>query len=198
MPTEDIQTEHPEPDSLSGPGLSNTSRIPELWISTPHSCHLHLQDDRWAEVINDSVEDRFWQMIAGIPEIEDGQVLNLGFIWTDADHITSLNHNFRDKDKPTNVLSFPDGDRDPETGEIYLGDVFLCWDVMSDEAAEQHVSLQHHTLHLMLHGVLHLLGYDHILPNEANEMESLEAQLLAKVGIANPYAEISMPNEVIS
>ena len=95
-------------------------------------------------------------------------------------------------------MSFPDGDKDPETGEIYLGDVFLCWDVMADEAISQKISIEHHTLHLMLHGVLHLLGYDHMNPDDANEMESLETHLLAKIGIANPYSEALMQTVVVS
>lgn len=198
MPTDEIQTEHPEPDSPSSTVLSHTAPISESWISAPHRCDMHLNDDRWAGIINDSLENNFWQMVKAVPEIQDGQSLSLGFIWTDAEQVTRLNHDFRDKDKPTNVLSFPDGEIDPETGDRYLGDIFLCWDVMAEEATKQGISMEHHTLHLMLHGVLHLLGYDHIDQDDAVEMESLETRLLALTGIADPYSAPLMPKVVIS
>lgn len=198
MPTDDIQNEHPEPDSPSGIALSQNMNIPEIWNASPHTCNLHLQDDRWTKVISPSLEADFWSLIDKIPEVCDGAILHFGCIWTDASQIAELNETYRQKDKPTNVLSFPDGETDPETGEMYLGDIFLCWDVISEEASNQDIPFHHHTLHLMLHGVLHLLGYDHIDAEDAAEMESIETALLTQIGIENPYSEPAIQSEVAS
>ena len=92
-----------------------------------------------------------------------------------------LNARFRGKDAPTNVLSFPAADG------AYLGDVAIALGVMSREAAAAGISLPAHTLHLVVHGVLHLLGYDHVRSREAHVMERLEVAILDELGIPNPY-----------
>lgn len=99
--------------------------------------------------------------------------------------VRSLNRDFRQKDTPTNVLSFPDGA--VEAGVTQLGDIILAYETIAREAAEQNKRLKHHLTHLTIHGVLHLLGYDHIAEDEANRMESLEIRILKQMGIANPY-----------
>ncbi|MBT0588095.1 rRNA maturation RNase YbeY [Alteromonas oceanisediminis] len=99
-----------------------------------------------------------------------------------------LNDQFRGKDKPTNVLSFP-FECPPEVNIPLLGDLVICADVVEQEAREQGKPLDHHYAHLTLHGVLHLLGYDHIEEQQAQEMERLETQLLAKLGIDDPYQD---------
>ena len=97
-----------------------------------------------------------------------------------------LNHQYRGKDKPTNVLSFPF--EVPEGIELnLLGDLVICADVVSQEAQEQNKTLTAHWAHMVAHGCLHLLGYDHINDNEAVEMESLETEILAELGFSNPY-----------
>lgn len=102
------------------------------------------------------------------------------------DESRSLNHAFRHIDKPTNVLSFAD---DPFPGETsdYFGDIAICMDVVVFEAADLGISLDAHFAHMVVHGVLHLLGYDHINEADSLVMESLETQVLAKVGFDNPY-----------
>jgi len=97
-----------------------------------------------------------------------------------------LNKQYRQKNKPTNVLSFPFDV--PEGIELnLLGDLVVCKDVVEQEAAEQNKTLAAHWAHMITHGCLHLLGYDHISDNEAEEMEALEIKILAQQGFENPY-----------
>ncbi|THD53181.1 MAG: rRNA maturation RNase YbeY [Phenylobacterium sp.] len=103
---------------------------------------------------------------------------------TDDATIRDLNRRFRQQDKPTNVLSFPA----PTNPERFLGDIALAYGVCAREAAEQGKPLAHHLQHLVAHGVLHLLGYDHMSDAEAFEMEGLERAVLAGLGIPDPYA----------
>lgn len=98
-----------------------------------------------------------------------------------------LNFDYREKDKPTNVLSFP-FQQPPGIEELpLLGDLVICVQVVAREAAEQHKSLDAHWAHMVVHGSLHLLGFDHITEDEAQEMEAEEIQILADLGFANPY-----------
>jgi probable rRNA maturation factor len=96
--------------------------------------------------------------------------------------LKSLNLEFRGKDKPTNVLSFPAEGRGP-----YLGDIAVAFGVTSREAQEAGKPFAAHAMHLVVHGVLHLLGYDHERASEARIMEPLEIAILAQLGIADPY-----------
>ncbi|MCQ4311231.1 rRNA maturation RNase YbeY [Pseudomonas stutzeri] len=105
-----------------------------------------------------------------------------------------LNRDYRDKDYATNVLSFPadvpDGPGGVPMLDIpLLGDLVICVPVVEREATEQGKALQAHWAHLVIHGCLHLLGYDHLEDDEAEEMESLERQLLAELGHPDPYAD---------
>ena len=103
---------------------------------------------------------------------------------TDDATVQALNRQFRAKDSPTNVLSFPA----PPNPEDHLGDVALAYGVCAREAADQGKPLGHHLQHLTVHGVLHLLGYDHIGDDEAEAMEGLERAVLAGLGVPDPYA----------
>lgn len=99
-----------------------------------------------------------------------------------------LNLTYRGKDKPTNVLSFP-FEAPPEVELPLLGDLVICAHVVEQEAIEQNKPLNAHWAHMVIHGCLHLLGYDHIIDQEADEMESLETQLVEGLGFTNPYKE---------
>ena len=107
---------------------------------------------------------------------------------TDANEMQQLNKQYRDKDKPTNVLSFPM--QSPEEVDVFLlGDVALCAPVIKQEASQQSKSEISHWAHMVVHGMLHLQGYDHINNDEAEEMEKLEIKILNKLGFADPYSQ---------
>lgn len=99
-----------------------------------------------------------------------------------------LNARFRGIDKSTNVLSFPAGGRDGGSGPLRLGDLALARETVEREANELGISARSHVLHLVVHGILHLLGYDHDAPTAAERMENLETMILAELGIDDPYA----------
>jgi probable rRNA maturation factor len=103
---------------------------------------------------------------------------------TDDEAVRDLNARFRDKDKATNVLSFPA----PESAAPHLGDIVLAYGVCAAEAEAQGKTLSDHLSHLVVHGVLHLLGRDHEDDAEAEEMEAEEREILAGIGVADPYA----------
>ncbi|WP_414147239.1 rRNA maturation RNase YbeY [Erwinia sp. BNK-24-b] len=97
-----------------------------------------------------------------------------------------LNHTYRSKDKPTNVLSFP-FEAPPGIELPLLGDLIICRQVVEQEAAEQEKPLLAHWAHMVVHGSLHLLGYDHIEDDEAEEMESIETEIMLALGYDDPY-----------
>lgn len=143
-------------------------------------------------MIDIEVEDLAWS--AALPEPE-AVVLpaaeaaldargGVTILLTDDDSVAALNERFRGKAGPTNVLSFPA----PDNPEDHLGDIALAYGVCAREAAEQDKPLAHHLQHLVAHGVLHLLGYDHLTEAEAEEMEALERRILAGLGVPDPYA----------
>ncbi|MET0377129.1 MAG: rRNA maturation RNase YbeY [Rhizorhabdus sp.] len=114
---------------------------------------------------------------------------------TDDAEVQALNRQYRQKDKPTNVLSFPmvqddllGGLDNSDDGEVLLGDIILARGVCEREAAEKGVSTGEHATHLIVHGTLHLLGFDHIADDEAEAMEDLERVALKALGIDDPYA----------
>lgn len=109
----------------------------------------------------------------------------------DADEMQALNRDFRQNDKPTNVLSFPAGAIDGLPGDVErpLGDIVVCASVVCSEARQQSKPAASHWAHMIVHGTLHLLGYDHETDAEALEMEGLERQILTTHGVANPYGE---------
>lgn len=124
------------------------------------------------------------------------QRLTASLLFTSDAEVQVLNREWRAKDKPTNVLSFPMIERDDLLGLAadgapeMLGDIALAFETCAREAADKGVALEHHAAHLIVHGLLHLAGYDHeISPADATEMEALETKALASMGIADPYCD---------
>ena len=124
---------------------------------------------------------------AGIGEAE------LAVMLTDDAGIRTLNSNWRGIDKPTNVLSFPalppTGAGGPDDAPRMLGDIAIAYETTRQEADDEQKPFDHHLSHLAVHGFLHLIGYDHEKDDDAEAMESLEQEILAQLGIPNPYAD---------
>jgi len=125
----------------------------------------------------------------------DAETAELGITLTDDETVRTLNRDHRGQDKPTNVLSFPLAGADfaPEApgAPLLLGDVVLALGTVAREAAEQGKSLEAHAVHLVVHGVLHLLGHDHETDADAEAMERLEIGVLQALGLPNPYTDPS-------
>jgi probable rRNA maturation factor len=119
----------------------------------------------------------------------DDNTIELAVRVVDTDEIKTLNRLYREQDKATNVLSFPAGEIEGLPGDApkTLGDLVICAAVVAREAAEQGKELEHHWGHLLVHGTLHLLGYDHGTESEAVEMEGLETAILAARDVSDPY-----------
>lgn len=121
----------------------------------------------------------------GVPAAE----AELSILFADDAHVRTLNRDWRGIDKPTNVLSFPAFDLAPgDPLPPLLGDVALAFETVRDEAARDRKSFEDHLSHLVVHGLLHLLGHDHEEEGEAEAMEALERRILSRLAIADPYA----------
>ena len=124
---------------------------------------------------------------------EDVAEAEVAVMLTDDAGIRTLNSNWRGIDKPTNVLSFPalqpTGARKPGDAPRMLGDIAIAYQTMRREADEEQKPFDHHLSHLAVHGFLHLIGYDHETEADAEEMEALETEILAHLGIPDPYAD---------
>ena len=142
---------------------------------------VEIEDDAWAKALPEAEPLARAAAEAALTGERAGGVVVL---LTDDETVRDLNARFRGKDKSTNVLSFPAG----HNPEGLLGDVALAFGVCAREAAEQRKPLAHHLQHLVAHGVLHLVGYDHETDAEAEAMEALEREILAGLGVPDPYA----------
>jgi probable rRNA maturation factor len=112
----------------------------------------------------------------------------IAIVLTDDAAMRALNKRWRGQDKPTNVLSFPAQPMPGEDGARHLGDIVISFETMVAEAARDEKPFAHHLAHLAVHGYLHLLGHDHETDRDASAMERLETQILARIGVPDPYA----------
>jgi probable rRNA maturation factor len=140
------------------------------------------------------VEDGRWGdlealCVAAVKAAFTGKPCTVDILLTSDAEIQKLNKQFRNKDKPTNVLSFPASLMPVPPGEMaHLGDIVLAYETVVREAEADNKSLAHHVTHLIVHGTLHLLGHDHETDAEAERMEARERDILARLGIQDPYA----------
>lgn len=148
-----------------------------------------VEDDRW-EGIDTIAEQAARAALAAVGRDPDRHEIAL--LACDDARIAALNGTFRDKAQPTNVLSWPEFDGPiPEPGDgdpLFLGDMAIAYETCAREAEAAGITLADHATHLVIHGVLHLLGHDHIDDAEAEAMEAIETNVLASMGIANPYS----------
>jgi len=191
---------------MNGDGSSSRSGDPQPGglAGSPHlTLDLEIRDTAWQAL--DDVEALARRAVLAAIEAEagDGGIdltdvpAELSMVFTDDEDQRVLNRDYRGKDKSTNVLSFPGHEPDEIEDAIdfaaaggppvMLGDMTFAWGVVRQEATEQGKSLPDHLTHLVVHGALHLMGHDHIEDEEAEAMESLERDILASLGIADPY-----------
>jgi probable rRNA maturation factor len=146
--------------------------------------------DAWAdEVTEAALEQAARAALDAAPALPPG-TYHVTLVLIDDGEMRDLNRTWRGKDAPTNVLSFPAGEGGAQG---FLGDVVLAHETARNEAREQNIALQHHVVHLVVHGVLHLLGFDHTEDIAAERMETLEREALASLGVADPYAAEASP-----
>lgn len=159
---------------------------------------INIQDAQWNtfwQDLENELEEVSKQVLLTESLLKDIEEIEISLLLTNNNEIQQLNRDFRNKDKPTNVLSFPEYEaKELKSLEItslnnyiYLGDIAMSFDVISSEADEKAISFKDHFLHLFVHSMLHLLGYDHIDDSEASVMEKLEIEILHKLGVKSPY-----------
>ncbi|MBO4520215.1 MAG: rRNA maturation RNase YbeY [Alphaproteobacteria bacterium] len=156
---------------------------------------LRIDDKRWKDAFPDvekcvrKAASSAWKRgNAGDFKIPVKQA-EVSVLLTDDSAVHALNKEYRGMDKPTNVLSFAalDDENEPIVDPMLLGDIVVAFETTKREAIEQECSLADHLFHLIVHGMLHLIGYDHVEERDAVEMEALEIKILAENGLKNPY-----------
>ncbi len=161
-----------------------------------HKIEISVQDPQWetmGDIHNIVMSVAKTTLTSAIlPKIAFNRNLEASIVLANDDLVQVLNREYRGKDKPTNVLTFAllDGeDMTPEGEILALGDVIISFQTIEREAQEQGKFMLDHLKHMTVHGVLHLLGYDHETDEEANDMETLEIRILEQLGVQNPYIE---------
>lgn len=151
---------------------------------------IDVKDEAWLHLVPD-IQDRVYKIIQAVLTdlLTDKQYIEISIVLSDNDFIQNLNKTYRDKDKPTNVLSFHQTEIDEmDMPTIMLGDIIIASGVIKTEADEQNKAIEDHFAHILVHGCLHLLHYDHMNNEQAEEMEKLEISILQALEIKNPYA----------
>jgi len=144
-----------------------------------------VNDDRWnkvpfnVQIVSEQAVQVVFDVVGRMPKSET----EISLVLSDDKEVHKLNKEYRGVDRPTNVLSFETKD------ELMMGDIVMSLDTLSREAENEGISLLAHYTHLLVHGVLHLMGYDHIEDDDAKIMEGFEIEILGRLGFANPYEE---------
>lgn len=148
-----------------------------------------IEDVRWEALDLETLAERAARAaLEGAGRAAAGCEISL--LAADDARVAALNAAYRGKAAPTNVLSWPSDETEPDPdGALFLGDIALAWETCMAEAAAGGLPPSDHVTHLMVHGVLHLLGYDHEVEAEAEAMEALETKILAGLGVPDPYRE---------
>lgn len=152
---------------------------------------ISISDDHWTMALSDADAVCRRAALAAFAATDGPAEAEVSLLLCGDAQIHQLNQQYRDQDKPTNVLSFPafDPAAPQAPGPAMLGDVVIAFGVADKEADGENKSLADHLAHLVVHGILHLLGYDHEETGEAEQMEQHEAEILAGLGIADPYGD---------
>ncbi len=140
-----------------------------------------IEDEAWPAAALEALAARCYDAALAFEPLLAGEI---ALLLTNDAHLRALNAKYRGKDKPTNVLAFPGGE---ENGGGFVGDIALARETCASEAKDKHITLQDHAAHLIIHAMLHLVGYDHHSDAEAGAMERREAEILNRLGIADPY-----------
>lgn len=166
---------------------------------------INIEDARWESYLAakntprgtnlEDIEEIIEETLEFFPNIKALKEIQISVLLTDSPTMQGLNKQFRGKDKPTNVLSFPEIDLKPgdiiefapEEDPLPLGDIALSYNVIADESSEGGISFHAHCLHLFVHSILHLLGFDHTENEDAEQMEEIEIAILLQFGVKSPY-----------
>ncbi|MEG3617052.1 rRNA maturation RNase YbeY [Magnetovibrio sp. PR-2] len=163
--------------------------LPNLWID------ISLENGDWKTALPDHpaiIERAINACVAKAAECEDEDEAEweISVLLTDDGAVQALNRDWRGQDKPTNVLSFPASADDlPMGAPMMLGDIAIAFETVTQEAQELDKPLSDHFCHLVVHGMLHLLGFDHVSDAQADEMEPLEIEILDGLGVKSPYPD---------
>lgn len=168
----------------SGPEADSCEHI--FSLDHDHQLVLIIADARWQAQIDEALEADCGQLVKFVSGLLEQSGFTACLRLTDDQEMQELNHQFRETDKATNVLSFADGSAD-EAYQVRLGDLAFGYETMAAEAEHLAISVGAHLRHLIIHGLLHLIGFDHMDEEEAEEMEGLEIAALALIGVDNPY-----------
>ena len=152
---------------------------------------LEIEDPRWVGALPDAAELLEKAIALALDDVRgEGRIIEVGVRLVDDGTIQALNRDWRGRDKPTNVLSFPLGDPGPVGDPDFpwlIGDIVMSFDTVTAESIRDGKPLEHHVVHLAIHAALHLIGHDHEDEAEADAMEATEVKLLAGFGIPDPY-----------
>ena len=157
-----------------------------------HTIEVAVASEAWLAAVTEP-EAICRRVVIAVLDCEAIGPSEVSVVLADDGFITGLNRDYRGLDRPTNVLSFPMAEpyeleqAEEEGPELLLGDVILAHGICRQEAADKAISIEDHAAHLVVHGTLHLLGYDHAGDRDAEDMEAREVLALARLGIANPY-----------